>query len=84
MIEVGLIRNPYGNVYNDTFKNRIMFPIWDLDGNVCGFSGRRYLENDNDAKYINTNDTIIFKKSYILYNYHNAINAIKKEDRCYS
>ena len=61
MIEVGLIRG--GEFYRDVFKNRIIFPIEDLDGNVVGFSGRRYLpESDNESKYLNTNETILFKK----------------------
>ena len=67
MIEVGLIRG--GSYYRDTFKNRIMFPIKDLEGNVVGFSGRRFLPNsDNESKYINTNETILFKKNEILMN----------------
>ena len=82
MIEVGLIRS-YGNSYKDVFRNRIIFPLTDLDGNICGFSGRRYLENDHESKYLNTNETIIFKKGQILYNYHNAFNAIKASNKVF-
>lgn len=81
MIEVGLIKS--GTNYFDTFRRRIMFPITDLNGNVVGFSGRKYLPNSDEAKYINSNDNIVFKKSQILYNYYDAFNDIKKQDNVF-
>ena len=82
MIEVGLLKN-VGN-YHDTFKNRIMFPIKDLEGNVVGFSGRKYLPNtENESKYINTNETVVFKKGEILYNYSDCITDIKLNKNVY-
>ena len=82
MIEVGLIRG--GDFYHDTFKNRILFPIKDLDGNVVGFSGRRFLpESEKESKYLNTSETIVFKKGEILYNYSDAIQDIKASDNVY-
>ena len=82
LIEVGLIRSNKDS-YVDVFKNRIMFPLEDLDGNVVGFSGRRYKKDDNDSKYLNTFDTVIFKKGQILYNYHRAFNDIKANNCVY-
>lgn len=82
MIEVGLIRG--GDYYRDVFKNRIIFPLKDLDGNVVGFSGRRFLPNsDNESKYLNTNETILFKKGEILYNYSDCVNEIKSKNNVY-
>lgn len=82
MIEVGLIRG--GEFYRDVFKNRIIFPLKDLEGNIVGFSGRKYLENDpSDSKYINTSDTKFFKKGDILYNYSDCINDIKINNNVY-
>lgn len=82
MIEVGLIRG--GDFYRDVFKNRIIFPLKDLEGNVVGFSGRKYLENDSsDSKYVNTSDTQFFKKGDILYNYSDCIKDIKANDNVY-
>ncbi len=67
--------------YFDFFRNRIIFPINDHLNNVVGFSGR-ILENDsNSPKYVNSAESIIFKKSNILYNLNNAVNEIKKNDR---
>lgn len=80
--ELGLIHS-YGQTFHDYFKNRIIFPIKDLDGNVCGFSGRKYLENDNDSKYKNSSENIIFKKGQILYNYSDCVNAIKQNNCVY-
>ena len=62
---------------SDLFTNRIMFPLYDLEGNVVAFSGRIYNTKDG-SKYINTKETSIFKKGNILYNYHNAKEFLKK------
>ena len=61
----------------DIFNNRIMFPLYDLEGNVIAFSGRIYNTKDS-SKYVNTKETAIFKKGNILYNYHNAKEKLKK------
>jgi len=61
----------------DLFTNRIMFPLYDLEGKVIAFSGRIYNTKDG-SKYINTKETPIFKKGNILYNYHNAKEMLKK------
>ena len=82
MMQVGLVTS-FGSNYKDYFRNRIIFPITDLDGNICGFSGRRYLVGDESSKYMNTSETIIFKKGQILYNYHDAIPKIKQENRVF-
>lgn len=66
-----------GNYIHDLYKNRIMFPLYDLEGNVVGFSGRVY-DEVSDNKYINTMETEIFKKGNLLYNYHNAKAEARK------
>ena len=63
----------------DIFINRIMFPIYDLNGNPVAFSGRIYNTRDT-AKYVNTKETDKFKKGKILYNYHIAKEQLKKND----
>ena len=64
---------------NDLFLNRIMFPLYDLNGRVVAFSGRIYNIKDS-SKYVNTKETNIFKKGNILYNYHRARELLKKND----
>lgn len=54
-----------GNLY-DIFRNRIIFPVFDLAGNPVAFSARRLNESD-ERKYVNTSDTPAFKKSKILF-----------------
>lgn len=75
LIDLG-IANEYER---DKFQNRIMFPLFDLKGNVVAFSGRIY-NTDSESKYINTMETEIFKKGELLYNYHNARDNLKKTD----
>ena len=59
-----------GGVF-DRFRNRVMFPIIDLRGNVVAFGGRAL--DDSSAKYLNTSDTPVFKKSKNLF----ALNFAK-------
>lgn len=51
----------------DRFRNRVMFPIRDEQGRVVGFSGRVLREEDSPAKYLNSPETPIFRKSRILF-----------------
>ena len=56
---------------HDIYIDRIMFPLYDLNGRVVAFSGRRY-DNIKENKYVNTKETPIFKKGELLYHYHIA------------
>ncbi|MBE6135840.1 MAG: DNA primase [Erysipelotrichaceae bacterium] len=67
--EVGIAFISNGTYY-DKNNGRVIFPLCDKDGNVIGFSARA-LEK-SDAKYINTQETVLFHKSNVLYNYHIA------------
>ena len=76
IIDIGL-SNKSDRIY-DIFRNRIMFPIHNSNGDAIGFSGRVY-NNEVDNKYINTKETYIFKKGETLFNYHRAIVEAKKK-----
>lgn len=65
-----------GKVY-DRFRNRLMFPIFDAQGNPVGFGGRTL--GDDNAKYINSPEGTIYHKSAILYGYHKAKDAIRNQ-----
>ena len=69
-----------GNTLYDLFRDRITFPIHNEHGRVVGFSSRIY-ELKDEAKYINTKETNIFKKGEILFNYHRAINEAKRKKK---
>lgn len=64
----------------DTFRDRIIFPIFDVSGRVVAFSGRILHKNDKAPKYLNSPDTVLFKKSDILYGLHKAKTAIRRKD----
>ena len=68
-----------GSLY-DRFRNRLMFPIHNESGKIIGFGGRA-LAADDEPKYLNSPETAIYKKSYVLYNLHRAKEAIRKQDR---
>ena len=78
LIEAGLAKarqakneNSPGGVY-DVFRNRLMFPVIDVRGNVLGFSGR--ILDNGEPKYLNSRDTLVFNKRRTLF----ALNIAKK------
>ena len=76
MLDAGVCRY-INNGYADIFYNRVIFPIHDYEGNPIAFSARDYIGN-SEAKYINSNENIIYSKGDNLYNYHRAKDAIRK------
>ncbi|MGD8237432.1 MAG: DNA primase [Armatimonadota bacterium] len=70
-----LIPRPSGAGHYDRFRHRITFPIIDVTGHVLGFGGRT-LSADEDAKYINTPETPVFRKGRVLYGLNWAREAI--------
>ena len=79
ILKTGLIgKSDYG--YYDLFRDRIMFPLYDLKGKVIAYSGRIYNKKDN-SKYFNTRETEIFKKGELLYNYHRAKDIARRKNQ---
>lgn len=89
MVSAGLIGRSESDRYYDRFRNRIMFPVMDINGRVVGFSGRifeltvggRRLEVA-PAKYINTPQTDIYDKSRLLYGLNSAKLDLRRKDKC--
>lgn len=73
LYEADLVKKSQKGTYYDTFRNRLVFPIVDLRGNVLGFSGRRLNEEDR-AKYVNSSDTLVYKKGNEIF----GLNLAKK------
>lgn len=71
LIDANLVGQKNGRIY-DQFRNRLMFPIIDVRGNVVGFGGR--VLDDSKPKYLNSNETIIFNKRKNLF----GLNFAKK------
>ncbi len=80
-LELGLIKKDlhHSSSHYDTFRERIIFPIWDQLGQVIGFTSRA-IRDDQKAKYMNSIDSFIFNKRNILYGLHLAKNAIREND----
>ena len=73
IVEAGLCsRTQKGNVI-DFFRERVMFPVIDLRGQIIAFSGRTIA--DDNRKYLNTRDTSVFKKSRTLFSFNFAKNS---------
>ncbi len=79
LIRSGLVSDSSINL-TDIYRNRIMFPLYDINGKVIGYNGRAYHGEDTN-KYINSKETELFKKRNYLYNYHRARSEarLKKE-----
>lgn len=64
----------------DKFRQRLMFPVFDSFGRICGFGGRA-LSSDQVPKYLNSSDSPIYNKSGLLYGLSHAKKYIKDEDK---
>ena len=65
----------------DRFRGRIMFPIRDFNGQTIGFTGRIF-KTEDDAKYLNTPNTLLYDKSQALFGIDKAKLDIRKKDYC--
>ena len=70
-----LVRKESGRFY-DRFRDRILFPIFDLTGRVAGFGGR--ILGEGEPKYLNTPETLIFDKGRMLFGLFQNRDAIRK------
>lgn len=81
LFETGLcIADNNGSGY-DRFRGRVMFPVLNLAGKIIAFGGRT-LKHDK-AKYVNSPESLIYKKSNELYGLYQAKHAITKLDKCF-
>lgn len=78
----GLVLPRQSGGYYDRFRDRIMFPIFDLKGRPVGFGGRILGQEDKkEAKYINSPQTEIFDKSHLLYGLDRAKEEVIKTEK---
>ena len=82
MLDAGVVSGELNNSENkdviDKYRNRIMFPILDSLGKICGFGGR--ILGDGQPKYLNSPESELYEKSKNLYGFYEAKNAIRKND----
>ena len=74
------VKKERGQGFYDRFRDRLIFPIRDPHGTTVGFTGRTLKVNEQGGKYINTPQTLIYNKSFILYNLDKAKQEIKKQN----
>ena len=77
-----LIREGEDKRVYDTFRKRIMLPFYNRRGEIVGYTGRD-VTGDSAAKYLNTNDTVLFNKGSNIWGLFQAQNEIKKADEVY-
>lgn len=82
MLDCGLIKqSEKDSSFFDLFKNRIMFPVRDKANHVIAFSGRIFNGEQDQAKYINSPETVIFEKNKSIYHIDKAQSKILKSKR---
>lgn len=72
------LKNQNGGLY-DRFRGRIIFPIQNSRGKVIGFGGRKWKEDDQGPKYLNSPESPVFHKGYELYNLNRARKNISSD-----
>ena len=80
--EVDVLGNSEGRLY-DRFRDRIMFPFYDMQGHIIGFSGRIVTPNDKTGKYVNTGETPLFTKGKHIFGLYQARKSIGKTGFAY-
>ena len=77
LVEAGLTREAPRGGRRDFFRNRLIVPILDSQGRAAGFAGRSL--DGSEPKYINSPDSPVYRKRSVLYGFHGARSAIRRE-----
>jgi DNA primase len=72
-----------GDTIRDRFRGRIVFPIQDLSGQHVAFGGRLLVAAEGQPKYLNTNETPVYRKGKVLYNLHRARADVTRSGRAF-
>ncbi len=82
MVKAGLVSPGREKGYYDRFRNRLIFPIFNISGNVAGFGGRALEEGEKSGpKYLNSPETPVFDKGSMLYGMNLAREEIRREKK---
>jgi len=78
-VEAGLLAQKKNGGTYDRFRDRIVFPIFDISGRVCGFGGR--IVGEGQPKYMNSPESLVFNKSRLLLGLYHQKESIRKQKR---
>lgn len=67
--------------YYDRFRNRVMFPVWSHVGKIIGFGGRVLEKTTKAPKYLNSPETEVYHKKYVLYGLYQSKRTARQQDR---
>ena len=77
MLQTGLVGQRDGGGFYDRFRGRLMFPIQNEQAKIIGYGGRA-LNDDDQPKYLNSPETELYRKSFVLYNLHRARKPVRE------
>ena len=77
--KAGLVIPRKNDGFYDRFRNRVMFPIFDVRSRILGFGGR--VLDDSQPKYMNTPESALFHKGHVLYGLHASCEAMRRSGR---
>jgi DNA primase len=81
LVQSGLaVQKEDSSTVYDRFRGRVLFPIKDIHGNIIGFGGRAIADGDN-PKYLNSPETLLYRKGETLFGMDQAKQAIRKENQ---
>ncbi len=80
LIDAGLAKQGRSGLI-DRFRRRLVWPIRDLAGDVIGFGARKLFDDDDGPKYLNTPETLLYKKSHVLYGIDHAKREIARQGK---
>lgn len=66
----------------DRFKGRVIYPVFSVSGRIVAFGGRTLRKDKNVAKYVNSPESALYRKSYELYGLYQAKQQIVRKDKC--
>ncbi len=81
LVAAGLSKEARSGNLIDRFRRRLVWPIREITGDIVGFGARRLFDDDDGPKYLNTPETVLYKKSHVLYGIDQAKREIAKQGR---
>lgn len=82
LLDTGLCYRTERGTVQDRFRGRVIYPVFTVSGKVVAFGGRTLRKDKEVAKYVNSPESPVYRKSYELYGLYQAKQAIVKKDRC--